>query len=212
MISAAPGTRWLAALAASTAFSCTPLVPVAHDPWVEDRTLELSRERLVLEVGPRAVDVEARFGFTERGKAREHAMTFAIAHADGPPVAFLAELVARDGRVTPLGCTATMRRDLPVRGVAETRDFVTPSGAFASGAWLRVRYSQPATRRFAYVLRTGAFWAGPIHELDVVLRDRLARVVSATVEGRSADRVDAAERTWHFVDLEPREAIELTLR
>ena len=203
----------LTAIALAGLSACARLAPVAHDPWIEDRSLELTAEELVLEVGPRDVRVDARFAFTPRGDARAHAMAFAVAARGGSARDFTAELWGEPGHVTRLPSTVGSAAGLPIAAVGETRDFETPAGAFGRpGTWLRVRYSQPAKDGFDYVLRSGAYWAGPIGKLAVVVRDPTRRVVSATVEGRGPDHRESDALTWQFTDLEPREAIRLTLR
>jgi hypothetical protein len=61
------------------------------------------------------------------------------------------------------------------------------------------------------VLRTGAYWRGPIGELVVVIRDERGRVATAHVEAQPAHRKSGAELRWHFHALEPRHAVHVGL-
>jgi hypothetical protein len=183
-----------------------------HAPWLEDRTLELRAEQLIIDVGPRSAAVDARFRFTDRAAERAHAMQFLVGSAGGPAWGFRAELMGENGGTTTLGARASEVPRSFVGEADEAWSFRTPESAFAGGSWLRVRYSQRATSRFDYVLRSGAYWAGPIHALDVVVRDPERRVAAASVEGRAPDRQQAGELRWHFADVEPAQPIRLTLR
>jgi len=62
------------------------------------------------------------------------------------------------------------------------------------------------------VLRTGAYWRGPIGALRVRIADRGGRLVGARVEGREGTRAAAGVLEWTFRDLEPRDGVVVTLR
>lgn len=190
-------------------------MPVPHPPWVEDRSLELRREVLLLEVGVHSVAVRAWFRFLPRSRdaaKRSHAMLFAVGDAGGPAQQTRAELVFADGRRVALETRASQGGSLPAAGTRQRFEFVVPKRAFAAASWLLVSYRQRAADHFTYVLSSGAYWAGPIHELRVRLSDPHRRVREAMVEGRPGAPLGGGELEWSFSDIEPRQPIRMTLR
>lgn len=207
-----PGTRVAALAAGALLAACSGLAPVARYPWVEDRGLALVAEELSLAVGEREVAVEAVFHFAAEDGGRARAATFPIAAPGGPADDFAAVLVGADGRAAPLAVHRGAEGTLPAGDVVEWYSFELPAGLGADGAALRVRYRQPVDGEARYVLKTGAYWRGPIGSLRVWVTDRGGGVLGAQVEGRDGTPAGAGTLAWTFRDVEPRDGVVVTLR
>ena len=192
--------------------ACTGLAPVPRYPWVEDRGLTLAAEELTLEVGPAETAVEAVFHFRADDGGRARVATFPIAAPGGPAAAFEAVRIHGDGREEPLPAVRGAEGTLPAGDVVEWYSFEVPPGVGTGGDAVRVRYRQPVGAEVRYVLRTGAYWRGPIGLLRVRLHDRGGRVAGARVEGREGASVAPGTWEWTFRDLEPRDGVVVTLR
>ena len=204
-----PGRRSLVALACVSAGCVGSLQAVARPPWVEDRSLALVAEHLRIDVAEREVEVDARFAFRSVGDARDRVMTFPIASPGGRASAFRATL-ERTGR--PPRVLRTWRASegvLPTGDADDTYEIDVPALATTRGVWLRVRYRQSRRCRVAYVLRTGAYWRGPIGRLDVEVVDPERRVVRAFVERRLPTQRDGRTFRWRFVNVEPHDGVLL---
>lgn len=187
---------------------CSSLRPVARHPWVEERTLALSEQRLEVEVREHVVRVDARLHFRELEGARTRTVSFAVAGPRGAARRFVAELEDENGR-TPLRVRRAEASPLPQGEVADAYDIHLPRAA--QRFVLHVRYEQPGRGRFQYALLTGAYWFGPIERLAVIVRDPEARVVHARLE-RALPRRTRVGLEWSLHDVEPHGALELALR
>jgi hypothetical protein len=185
---------------------------VARYPYVEDRTLALEDETLVLRVAEERVSVDALFHFRAFGDARDRVATFPI----GAPRAG-----AESFRVTLEGPAAIERAEarvgaagaLPVGKAVEHWDIFLDGDALARhDGVVRVTYAQPGHGEFTYVLRTGAYWRGPIRRLDVVVEDPARRLVALVIEDRTIDALDEARHVVSLFDVEPRTGIRLVTR
>lgn len=199
--------RWLLPLILA---SCAPngLGAVPRYPFIEDRGLALRHETLELDVArDGAVAVSALFQFETRGDERERVMTFPIGSPRGGAEGFVAELVGSSRASLP--AERAVAGALPVGSAVESWDLWVGARALTDNA-LRVRYTQRGSGAFGYVLKSGAYWAGPIERLEVILRDPHARVAAAFIEGR---RVALAERETvvTLVNVEPDEGVRLEL-
>ncbi len=190
---------------------CVNLRPVARYPYVEASDLTLDRERLELVVARRDVVAEAEFEFlgdTRRGRI----LTFPIAPPRGPATQFAAA-VGDGNSARPVRVTRARPGALPSGDATEHYDIEIPEDAGRRRRLrLRVRYRQPGTGAFAYTLKTGAYWKGPIRDLCVVARDPDALLLRATVEARPPDTRPSGQWRWRFENLEPRAGVLLVLR
>jgi len=194
------------------ATACGGLAPRPGHPWVEDLSLALVREALVLEVLEHRVAVEARFSFEAHGSARDRVMFFPVAPHGGQTTGFSA-LLSGPG-VTPLELPVRpgTAGALPAGRVGRTFDIVVPGDALERHAGeLVVRYEQEASCSFGYILRSGAYWRGPIGTLTVHVVDEASRVLSATVEAEPPHAVQGGTLRWSWEGLEPRSGVELVL-
>ncbi len=198
----------LCVLAVLILSGCSALRPVAHHPWVEERTLQLSEQRVEVEVREQLVSVHARLHFQELEGARARTVSFAVAGPRGAARGFMAELEDESGR-RPLRVTKAAASPLPQGEVTEAYDIHLPRAA--KRFVLQVRYQQPGRGRFQYALLTGAYWSGPIERLVVIVRDPEERVVQARLE-RALPRRTRAGLEWSLRDVEPHGALELALR
>jgi hypothetical protein len=191
---------------------CGGLVPRAGHPWIEDLSLTLEREVLVLEVLEERVSVDARFRFEVHGKARDRVMFFPVAPPGGRAAGFEALLGGPDDEPLALPVRPALPGALPAGQALQTFDILVPGEALERhGGQLVVRYEQEATCGFAYILGSGAYWRGPIGELVVRLVDRGSRVASASVEGQAPHLWKDGTATWSWKGLEPRSGVVLVL-
>lgn len=196
------------------ALGCTPsgLAVVPRYPYVEDRGLALAHETLTLGVErDGSVRVTALFHFVARGAPRDRVMTFPVARPRGGARGFEAELVGHGPTAVPVALGEPGA--LPMGDAVETWDMWVDGAALArSSGRLEVRYTQPGAGDFAYILKSGAYWSGPIERLVVVVADPHARVAAMQVEGR---RIELAERrrvSVELLDVEPSDGVRLELR
>lgn len=185
---------------------------VPRYPWVEDHGLALAREELVLDVErDGSVRVTADFHFAARASWRDRVMTFPVATPRGATRDFRAELMGSRPHALPVAPSEPDR--LPVGEAAETWDLWVPGAELERhGGWLRVSYAQPGAGSFAYTLKSGAYWSGPIERLEVVLRDPHARVAALWLEGERVPTRGGPRVQVVLVDVEPDEGVRLELR
>ncbi|MCK6536953.1 MAG: hypothetical protein L6Q84_28625 [Polyangiaceae bacterium] len=191
---------------------CGSVAPVPYYPFVEDRDLELRYETLTLSVeADGSVRVAALFYFVPHAPARDRLLTFPI----GPPrrgaQGFTAQLLdAEPGhvRVAPGEPGA-----LPMGEAVESWDiWLGAAGQGPNQSRLLVRYAQAGSGDFGYVLKSGAYWRGPIRKLVLVVEDPHQRVAAIEVEGH---RVDPAKRRRIVLELdalEPNRGVKLELK
>jgi hypothetical protein len=192
------------------ACACTGLAPVPRPPWVEDRSLELRREQLRVELDGAGVSIEARFEFVGATSARE--LAFPIGGSTGAE-AFEALAVSAERGARPLAARLGSAGPLPSGDAMEHWDIAVPDGALGSdGTALVVRYRQRGAGPFRYILATGAYWSGPIGELVVTVTDPERRVARAFVDGIREHTHSGELLAWHFVDVEPKDALFIEVR
>jgi hypothetical protein len=197
-------------LLAIPACGCTGLAPVPRPPWVEDRSLELRREELRVELDRSGVLIEARFEFVGATSARE--LGFPIG---GPARAVDLEAVAmsEDRERHPLAVRLGKAGPLPSWDAVEHWDIAVPDGVLGrAGTALIVRYRHRGSGPFRYILATGAYWSGPIGELDVIVSDPEERVGCALLDGFRAHERKRERMAWHFVDFEPKDVLWIEAR
>ncbi len=203
----------LAAVTALGLVACGGLLPRAGHPWIEDPSLELAREVLTLEVLDTHVAVDAHFSFRAHGGVRDRVMFFPVPPPGGEVAGFRALLAGPvlGPLVLPVGPSSPGA--LPAGRTVQSFDIMVPGADLdLHGGQLVVSYEQQASCGFGYILRSGAYWRGPIGSLAVQLLDGASRVVSATVEGEEAHARQGATSSWSFEGLEPRSGVELLLR
>lgn len=192
------------------ACSGSGLVVVPRHPFVEDSGLSLIDETLTLRVlGDGCVAVDALFDFASHGGPLDRVATFPIGAPRGPAVDFSAALVG--GGPVPVARGAPGA--LPMGDAIEHWDlFLDGSELERHGGRLRVRYVQPGRGEFGYVLRSGAYWAGPIRHLRLILEDPFAKVATLIVEGQHISTTGRPKSVIDLRDLEPRSGVRLLLK
>jgi hypothetical protein len=179
---------------------------------VEDLSLCLAREVLVIEVLEDRVSVEARFWFEAHGKARDRVMFFPVPPPGGRAAGFEAFLSGPVTDPLALPVRPSLPGALPAGRVHQSFDILVPGQDLERhGGVLVVRYEQEATCGFAYTLESGAYWRGPIGDLVVRLVDGGSRVTSASVEGQPPHQWLDGTATWGWKGLEPRSGVLLAL-
>jgi hypothetical protein len=189
--------------------ACGGLGPVARPPWVEDHSLELRREELTIDLGRATAAVEARFEFRGSTGARE--LGFPIG---GEPhaVAFEALVVEHGEPKVVLAARKGEESLFPVGVTSENWDIAVPERVLGDPETeLVVRYRQPARDSFHYVLRSGAYWAGPIREFVARVNDPRRRITRALLDGATPEHASSGELRWQLSDYEPRDALTLEL-
>ncbi len=202
----------LVAMMALCAEGCSlGTVAVLRYPWVEHMGLSLDKETLAVRVGASEVSVEAIFSFGMHGEQVDQRMFFPVprgAEAGGFRVALAGEGLA------PLELE-TIPGEGPGLSVGEDATFfdvVVPGEPLvAHGGVIDVSYVQQAWCSFSYIIGSGAYWRGPIGELEVMVEDPGGRVEEALVEGEPGCRVGNELIVWRFVDLEPRSGLSMKL-
>jgi hypothetical protein len=192
------------------AAGCGGLGPVARPPWVEDQSLQLLREELIVDVGPSTASVEARLELRGSTEARE--LGFPIG---GEPraVAFQALVAERGEPKLVLPARRGEAGLLPVGPATENWDIVVPEHALGRrGTELVVSYRQPAVQSFRYVLRSGAYWAGPIVAFVARVNDPHRRVAHALLDGLAPEQQAHGGLSWTLSDYEPKDALTLALK
>ncbi|MBX3125327.1 MAG: hypothetical protein KF718_01350 [Polyangiaceae bacterium] len=178
-------------------------------PYVEDRSLALVDETLTLRVREdRTVRVEALFEFVAVGSPKSRVATFPIGGPRGTAHGFLAELAGAEPERLPVALGTGGA--LPFGDPVESWDIWLDGDALARhDGRLRVTYEQRGSGRFSYVLKSGAYWCGPIARLEVVIDDPHRNLLAVIVEGERAE-VRGRSRLRHVLrDVEPRSGVEL---
>jgi hypothetical protein len=203
----------LGALGALALAACAPRGPVLRYPWLEDYTLALEHELLLVRIQGDEVLVGARFGFRSLDTQRDRVLTFPVPPPCSDAQGFSARLARPGLAPLPLATWLGVPDVLPAGEARQTYEIELPGRALeAYEGILLVSYAQRCDRAFRYTLRTGAYWAGAIGRLDVVVDDPGGRVIGAGVEGRGPGIRTGTSYLWSFVELEPAGGLELELR
>ncbi len=202
----------LAAATCLCALACGGLLPRPGHPWLEDRSLELAREVLTLEVLGDRVAVDARFWFRAHGRTRDRVMFFPVPPPGGEVAGFRALLAGPDGGPLALPVGPSSPGALPAGRSVQSFDIMVPGEDLERHqGQLVVHYEQQVSCGFGYTLRSGSYWRGPIGSLAVLLVDEASRVLSATVEGEPPHEREGGTSSWSWEGLEPRSGVELLL-
>jgi hypothetical protein len=201
---------WLAT--AGCAATGPELVP--RHPWIEDPTMALVDEQLKIDVASGQVQVEARFTFRWRADPGDRVLTFPVPPPCDAPSGFVATLEGAGRAAVRLHANPSDEpSSVPMGPIVERWDVHVPGDQLEDhGGVLVVRYAQRCTDAFRYTLLSGAYWAGPIGELNVRILDPDQRILSATVEKQPPHRFRTSTRAWSFRGLEPRGGVVLSLR
>ncbi len=201
-------------LCAIAASACAPsgLGVVPRYPYVEDSGLALAHEQLNLRIRrDDSVQVEALFQFESRGRAKNRIATFPIGGPRGACRNFHAEVLGSASRSVRVARGEA--GSLPVGKAAETWDLWLRAADFeAPRSWLAVRYVQPGTGDFGYVLKSGAYWHGPIRTLRVALHDPHARAAAMIVEGKRVANLGRPHTVIELRDIEPESGVQIEMR
>jgi hypothetical protein len=203
----------LGVLGALALVACAPRGPVLRYPWIEDYTLGLEHELLLVRVQGDEVLVGARFFFRPLGGQRDRVLTFPVPPPCSDAQGFSARLVGPGLAPWPLDTWLSAPDLLPAGEARQTYEIALSGREIeAHQGILIVSYAQRCDRAFRYTLRTGAYWAGALGRLDVVVDDPAGRVSAARVEGQSPGAHTATSYLWSFVDIEPAGSLEIELR
>lgn len=194
--------------------ACLPAQPRLGYPWIESRDAELRRERLEVALRGDHAQVYVRFVFVGHRAGAALPLAFPEDQRD-PPL--------EDYRLWVDGLEVATRR--VVGGASQGYLPLTHVGRWHEGHGGRlgrgqrrvveVRYRQRLVRvggglRFRYLLRTGAYWRGPIGELVARVELGRRRLRSAILDGRrGVERARAVG--WRVKRFEPRGDILLLL-
>lgn len=178
-------------------------------PYVEDRSLALVDETLTLSVSEdRTVRVDALFHFVASGRPKSRVATFPIGGPRGTAHGFLAELAGAEPQQLPvaLGTSGALPFGRPV----ESWDIWIDGDALERHQGrLRVTYEQRGSGQFSYILKSGAYWRGPITRLEVVIDDPHGHLTAVIVEGERAEVRGRPRLRTVLRDVEPRSGVEL---
>ena len=201
------------ALGALALPACAPRGPVLRYPWIEDYTLTLEHELLLVHVRSDEVLVGARFGFRSLDTQRDRVLTFPVPPPCSDAHGFSAWLAGPGLVPLPLATWLGSPDLLPAGEARQTYEIDLPGRELeVHQGILLVSYAQRCDRAFRYTLRTGAYWTGAIGRLDVVVDDPGGRVIGARVEGRGPGTQAGTSTLWTFVEIEPAGGLELELR
>jgi hypothetical protein len=208
--------RWLAPFAFALglgATGCGLQAPVLRYPWLEDESLGLERQQLAVSVDADRVGVVARFEFRRLGPLRDRGLLFPIPPPCEDVESFSARLAGPEVAPEPLEVWPADPALLPAGQARQAFEIVLPARSLARhDGVLIVSYRQRCAAEFRYALSTGAYWRGPIAQLDVMVQDRSGRVADARVEDRPPHSSRAGRLRWLFEEVEPRGPLEVTLR
>ncbi|MBK7583989.1 MAG: hypothetical protein IPI67_27805 [Myxococcales bacterium] len=181
-------------------------------PFVEDRGLGLVDETLTLTVeDDGSVRVAALFHFVASGELRDRVATFPIGAPRGPAREFRAELVG-SGRV-PVPTARGAPGGLPMGDFVESWDiWLSGEDLARHDGWLLVRYVQTGNSDFGYVLKSGAYWRGPIGRLRVEVEDPHARLAEVILEGERIEPRGRRRLSLELRDVEPADGVILRFR
>jgi len=201
----------LAALLPAVLPACSSLQPVLRYPWVEDRYVSLAGESLVVTVRADDIDVDARLAFRQiDGPPLDRILTFPIPAAGASVRNFFAHAERPGFAPVQLPVSPANPGWLPAGSASQTFDVSVAAELLRGrGSVLRFHYRQTTSGLFRYTLKTGAYWAGPIARLDVLVIDPDQCVAVATVEGRRPDRAQGQTLAWTFLQVEPDQGVAL---
>ena len=196
----------------SSALGCALQVPVPRYPWLEDHSLALDAEQLRVRIAPEAVSVTVRFQFRSVGTVRDRVLTFPIPPPCADVVGFSAALVGPERPAQALASWPSSPDWLPAEEARQAFDIEIPGADLeAHGGRLLVSYSQPCGEAFRFSLQSGAYWQGPIGQLEVQIDDPGRRARDARVEEVPPHVARGTTLRWSFLELEPSVGIELAL-
>jgi hypothetical protein len=207
-------TYWSSAVVALCLTGCVESAVgfVPRFPFAEARDLELVHETLTLEVQrDGCVQVSALFHFVSHGPSKDRLLTFPIGPPRGGARDFVAELPGhRPRRIPAARGTAGA---LPMGDTVESWDIWLDGAALeAHSGKLLVRYAQAGAGDFGYVLKSGAYWRGPIGRLVLIVDDPHLRVRALSVEGQRLDTKGSRRVSLEFVGVEPADPVRLELK
>ncbi len=214
-----PGLLGLTALTLSGCLGELGVTP--GYPWIESRRLILAGEDLQVTLAPGGAAVTALLHFVGAGRGDVAPVEAGFPEdARDPPLEQLG--VSFDGR--PLAVRAERGGigggHLPLDQVGRWHGFTIPSLPAGSSRTLAVRYRQrlgdrATVRCFRYLIRTGAYWRGPIGRLEVEVKlSGGLRAARARLDGRPGAGGESAEGQgvrWSLREIEPREDLVIEL-
>jgi hypothetical protein len=203
----------LALVTGAAAVGCGLQAPVLRYPWLEDESLALERQQLAVSIDAETVDVVARFDFRLVGPARDRGVIFPIPPACEDAESFRARLAGPEIEPEALEVWPADPGLLPEGEAHQAFEIVLPARALARhDGVLIVTYRQRCATLFRYALGAGAYWRGPIAQLDVMVRDRAGRVTEARVGDALPSVARGGRLRWLFEEVEPGGALEVGLR
>jgi hypothetical protein len=215
-VTASRAPAFLSALVALSA--CPHVTPRLGYPWIESTDAALVHEELIVSLDDGRATVEARLTLRARRDLAARQLAFPEDDRDAPLEALRATWGGQVVASQPEGRGA-VNGFLPLEHVRRWHTLALPPQRRGDQRTLVVCYAQPLTaaasgRVFRYLIRTGAYWYGPIGELVVRVRgiaSTLSRVRRARLDGRAPTRRIADELRWDLRAIEPREDLRLDL-
>jgi hypothetical protein len=204
--------RASALLALVTLAACPHLRPRLGYPWIESTDAALVHEELIVVLDSGRAAVEARLTFRARRDLPARALAFPEDDRDPPLEELRLTWSGEEVASWPAGRGA-VSGFLPLAHVRRWHAFTLLPQRRGDRGTLVVRYAQPLTaassgRVFRYLIRTGAYWYGPIDEL-VVRVSGSVQVRRARLDGRAPTTQSETELRWELRAIEPREDLRL---
>jgi hypothetical protein len=198
------GARTLGLAAVVATCGCGLQSPVLRYPWLEDGSLSLERQQVVVSVEPQRVVVVVRFDFRADGALRDRGLLFPIAPPCGDVQSFSARLAGPEREPELLETLPADPGLLPEGQARQAFEIVLPGAALMQhDGVLLVRYAHRCPTEIRYPLSAGAYWHGPVARLDVLVRDSSGRVRDARLDDAPPQSVRAGRLRWAFEEIEP---------
>ncbi|MCA9672089.1 MAG: hypothetical protein KC503_41125 [Myxococcales bacterium] len=191
---------------------CGQLRPRLGYPWVESALLSLEHETLDLRIERGELVVRAAMIFRAHDQREALEMLFPEDARDAP----LRELAVRwaGARLaTNVEPAHVFDGGPPLSHVRRWHRFVVGPLSRGETRRLIVGYRQrlpSRARRVRYLLRTGAYWRGPIRSLAIRLDDPASHTIAARF-GDTPPRRSGHRLWWSLRDVEPRSDVVLEL-
>ncbi|MCK5798005.1 MAG: hypothetical protein KAI47_12505 [Deltaproteobacteria bacterium] len=163
-------------------------------------------------IGPEVAKVKVRFTFLAHSALATLPLAFPEDRRDPPLWAF--ELRSDGDLISTRRVAGGAGRGfLPLAKVSYWHEAILPGLKRDEKRIVTVRYIQRLdTNTYRYLLRTGAYWRGPIgHLVTTIHLAPGVQVLRATLDGKEPKSCHPQRRlTWTFTDLEPRSDLLLS--
>jgi hypothetical protein len=190
--------------------------PRAGYPWIESPDLALEAERLQVSIRGDIATVAAEMSFVARRDLSTIELAFPEDERD-PPLERFAVSVDDHPEATRSPRGGSWQGMLPLRHVRRWHVFAVPAISRGASRVIVARYRQRLRGGcLRYLLRTGAYWHGPIADLVVeVDLSPAARVEQAHIDGHLPEVRKGEQGTtrlrWSLRAFEPRGDLRICL-